>query len=394
MYALVNGRIYTGFDIVDDYALVVERGRIAALCPRTQLTTQYYHYDVAGAIIAPGFVDLQVNGCGGVQFNDTTAAVSIATLATMQQANVQSGCTYFLPTLITSPDDLVRHAVHVMQQWRVSNPHTPLGLHLEGPWINVAKCGTHDPQLIRPPSTALVDFICSHANVINKITLAPEIAGERVIRQLVAAGICVACGHSNATWAQAKMGFSAGISLATHLYNAMSAPRAREPGVVGALYDTPEIFCGVIADGYHVHYANLRTAKQMKGDKLFLVTDATAAAGTNVSEFTFAGKTIYYRDGVCVDAQGVLSGSALTMIEAVRNCVEFVGFPLAETLRMATLYPARAIGLQQHIGSLEVGKRADIVVFSHDYRILNTIVAGNDLLTGNKNLVCTDATAR
>ncbi|WP_442799012.1 N-acetylglucosamine-6-phosphate deacetylase [Pantoea vagans] len=381
MYALVNGRIYSGHEILDNHAVVVADGLIARVCPRESLPADIEQRDMAGAIIAPGFIDLQLNGCGGVQFNDSLDALSIETLETMQRANEKSGCTSFLPTLITSSDALMKRAIEAMRAYLQKHQHQALGLHLEGPWLSKAKKGTHDPALIRLPDAAMVQYLCDNADVITKVTLAPENAGSDVIRQLTDAGIIVSAGHSNATYEEAKAGFSAGVSFATHLYNAMPAFAGREPGLIGALFDSPDVYCGIIADGLHVHYANVRNAKRIKGDKLVLVTDATAPAGADISEFIFAGKTIYYRDGLCVDENGTLSGSALTMIEAVQNSVEHVGIALDEALRMASLYPARAMGVEKQLGSIEAGKIANLTVFTRDFKIIKTLVNGDDVLS-------------
>ncbi|MCD2356401.1 N-acetylglucosamine-6-phosphate deacetylase [Pantoea sp. MHSD4] len=381
MYALVNGRIYSGHEVLDNHAVVVADGLIARVCPRESLPANIEQRDMAGAMIAPGFIDLQLNGCGGVQFNDSLDALSIETLETMQRANEKSGCTSFLPTLITSSDALMKRAIETMRAYLQKHQHQALGLHLEGPWLSKAKKGTHDPALIRLPDAAMVQYLCDNADVITKVTLAPENAGSEVIRQLTDAGIIVSAGHSNATYEEAKAGFSAGVRFATHLYNAMPTFAGREPGLIGALFDSPDVYCGIIADGLHVHYANVRNAKRIKGDKLVLVTDATAPAGADISEFIFAGKTIYYRDGLCVDENGTLSGSALTMIEAVQNSVEHVGIALDEALRMASLYPARAMGVERQLGSIEAGKIANLTVFTRDFKIIKTFVNGDDVLS-------------
>lgn len=225
----------------------------------------------------------------------------------------------------------------------------------------------------------MVDYMCANADVITKVTLAPEMVEPHFITQLRDAGIIVSAGHSNATYEQARTGFAAGISFATHLYNAMPYITGREPGLMGAIFDTPEVYTGIIADGHHVAWASIRNAKRLKGDKLVLVTDATAPAGADIDQFIFAGKTIYYRDGLCVDENGTLSGSALTMIEAVRNSVEHVGIALDEALRMATLYPARAIGVDQRLGSIEAGKVANLTAFTRDFTITKTLVNGNEV---------------
>jgi N-acetylglucosamine-6-phosphate deacetylase len=196
---------------------------------------------------------------------------------------------------------------------------------------------------------------------------------------LADAGIVVSAGHSNASYEQARQGFAAGISFATHLYNAMPVISGRQPGLMGAIFDTPEVYTGIIADGHHVAWASIRNAKKLKGDKLVLVTDATAPAGADIEQFIFAGKTIYYRDGLCVDEKGTLSGSALTMIEAVQNSVDHVGIPLDEALRMASLYPARAIGVDATLGSIEAGKVANLTAFTHDFKITKTLVNGDEV---------------
>ncbi len=381
MYALTNGRIYSGYDVLNDHAVIIADGLIQQICTMDQLPAGIEQRDVAGAIIAPGFIDVQLNGCGGVQFNDTAEAVSVETLEIMQRANEKSGCTSYLPTLITCSDELMMQGVRVMREYLAKYQNQALGLHLEGPWLNPVKKGTHNPAFIRKPEAKLVDFLCANADVITKITLAPEMVDPAVIRQLTAAGIVVSAGHSNATLEEAKIGFRAGIGFATHLYNAMPYISGREPGLAGAIFDEPDLHCGVIADGLHVSFANIRNAKRLKGEKLCLVTDATAAAGATIDKFIFAGKTIYYRNGLCVDENGTLSGSSLTMIEGVRNLVEEVHISLDEALRMATLYPARAMGVTDKLGTLEAGKVANLTVFNRDYQIKKTIVNGNEVVS-------------
>lgn len=381
MFALTHCRIFTGHEILDDHALVVADGLIERLCPQAELPANIEQRSLNGALLAPGFIDVQLNGCGGVQFNDTAEAVSVETLEIMQRANEKSGCTSYLPTLITTSDDLMKQGVQVMRDYLAKYPNQALGLHLEGPWLNIIKKGTHNPDFVRKPDAALVDFLCQNADVITKITLAPEVAGCDVIRKLADAGIVVSAGHSNATLNEAKAGFRAGITFATHLYNAMPYITGREPGLAGAVLDDTDVYCGVIADGLHVDYVNIRNAKRLKGDKLCLVTDATAPAGAHIDQFIFAGKTIYYRNGLCVDENGTLSGSALTMIEGVRNLVEHVGIALDEALRMATLYPARAIGVDKKLGTLAAGKVANLTAFTRDYEIIKTIVNGNEVAT-------------
>lgn len=379
MFALTQCRIFTGHDRLDDHAVVVANGLIDRVCPLAELPVGIETRDLGGAILAPGFIDVQLNGCGGVQFNDSLDAISEKTLEIMQRANEKSGCTSYLPTLITCSDDFMKHAVDVMRAYLQKHPNQALGLHLEGPYLSPVKKGTHNPAFIRQPTTEMIDYLCANADVITKVTLAPEMVEPNVIKQLSDAGIVVSSGHSNATYQQARNGFSAGSTFATHLYNAMPYITGREPGLIGAIFDTPEVYTGIIADGHHVAWASIRNAKRTKGDKLVLVTDATAPAGADMDQFIFAGKTIYYRDGLCVDENGTLSGSALTMIDAVRNTVEHVGIALDEALRMATLYPARAIGVEQRLGSITAGKVANLTAFTRDYQVTQTWVNGQEV---------------
>jgi N-acetylglucosamine-6-phosphate deacetylase len=382
MYALTHCRIYTSHEVLDNHAVIIADRLIERICPVDELPAGIEIRDLGGAILAPGFIDLQLNGCGGVQFNDSLEAISEETLDIMQHANEKSGCTSFLPTLITCSDEFMKHGINVMRSYLQKNQHKALGLHLEGPYLSPLKKGTHNPAFIRKPSAEMINYLCANADVITKLTLAPEMVDAKYIRQLTQAGILVSAGHSNATYKEARLSFTDGIRFATHLYNAMPYITGREPGLIGAIFDTPDVYTGVIVDGLHVDWANVRNAKRLKGDKLVLVTDATAPAGADaeIDQFIFAGKTIYYRDGLCVDENGTLSGSALTMIEAVQNSVEHVGIALDETLRMATLYAARAIGVDKQLGSIEAGKVANLTVFTRDYKITKTIVNGNEVL--------------
>ncbi len=376
MYALTHCRIYTGFDILDQHAVVIDKDKIINICPQNELDNNIITYDLNGAYLTPGFIDLQLNGCGGVQFNDDLNAISEETLHTMQKTNQRFGCSSFLPTLITSSDEFMKHAVDVMRSYLKSNPNQALGLHFEGPYISKEKKGTHNPSFIRKPDQMMIDYLCDNADVITMLTLAPEIVEPHFIQQLSDAGIIVSAGHSNATYQQTREGYAAGITFNTHLFNAMPYIMGRESGVVGAVYDSPDVYCGIIADGLHVNWSNIRMSKQLKRDKLVLVTDATAPVGTNINDFIFAGKTIYYRDGLCVDENGTLSGSSLTMIDAIANCVKHVGIALDEAIRMATLYPARAIGKEKLLGSLTCGKIANMCVFDQQFNVTHTIVNG------------------
>lgn len=377
MYALINGQIYTGNSILNNYALVIADGLIQDIYPINYLPKSIKTYDLYGSILAPGFIDLQINGCGGVQFNDDIKSISVQTLKTMQITNRYYGCTSFLPTLITSSDVLIQKAVEVIRIFLNHNKNQVLGLHLEGPFINPKKKGIHNPTWIRSPTKSIVDYLCNNSDIIKKITLAPEQLDMKIIKKLKKSGIYISIGHSNATYQETQSSFLSGVTCGTHIFNAMSPIMARDPGVIGAIFDNSNIYCSVIADGIHVHWVNIKYVKKIKDKKLILITDATSPAGCNhITHFNFSGKTIFYRNKICIDKRGVLSGSDLTMIKAVQNSVKYANIPLDEALRMATLYPAQTIGIDYDLGSLEINKIANLTIFNQNYQIQKTIVNG------------------
>ena len=373
MYALSNCKIYTGSDVLTDHAVVIENELIKKVCPISELPEGIEVRDLDGAYLSPGFIDLQLNGCGGVMLNDEITA---ETMQIMHKANLKSGCTSFLPTLITSSDEDMRAVITAAREYHNQYQNQSLGLHLEGPYLNVAKKGIHSVDHIRKSDSEMIELICENSDLVAKVTLAPELNDPEHIERLHKAGVVVSIGHTNATYAEARQGFESGITFATHLFNAMTPMVGREPGVVGAIYDTPEVYAGIIADGFHVDYANIRIAHKVKGEKLVLVTDATAPAGADMEYFIFVGKKVYYRDGKCVDENGTLGGSALTMIEAVKNTVEHAGIALDEALRMATLYPATAIGVESKLGRIKKGMVANLAVFDRDFNVKATVVNG------------------
>ncbi|ROR20067.1 N-acetylglucosamine 6-phosphate deacetylase [Vibrio crassostreae] len=373
MYALSNCKIYTGSDVLTDHAVVIENELIKKICPISELPEGIEVRDLDRANLSPGFIDLQLNGCGGVMLNDEITA---ETMQIMHKANLKSGCTSFLPTLITSSDEDMRAVITAAREYHNQYQNQSLGLHLEGPYLNVAKKGIHSVDHIRKSDNEMIELICDNSDLVAKVTLAPELNDPEHIERLHKAGVVVSIGHTNATYAEARQGFESGITFATHLFNAMTPMVGREPGVVGAIYDTPEVYAGIIADGFHVDYANIRIAHKIKGEKLVLVTDATAPAGADMEYFIFVGKKVYYRDGKCVDENGTLGGSALTMIEAVQNTVEHAGIALDEALRMATLYPATAIGVESKLGRIKKGMVANLAVFDRDFNVKATVVNG------------------
>ncbi|WP_083887090.1 N-acetylglucosamine-6-phosphate deacetylase [Nodosilinea nodulosa] len=360
-YALTHCTLYTGSQVLQNHALVVEAATIVDLVPMTELPSDLPRLDGHGWAAAPGFIDLQLNGCGGVMFND---AITAATLDTMHRTNLQSGTTSFLPTLITTSDEAMRDAIALIAEYRHCYPQRVLGVHLEGPYLNPKRGGIHNRAAIRPARGSMISHLSKAGpEVVKLVTLAPEMVAVNHIQQLAQAGILVAAGHTDASFEEALAGFTAGVGMVTHLFNAMSPWQGRSPGMVGAVFSQPDIYAGIIVDGHHVHYGSVGLAQKIKQDRLILVSDATPPVGTTLESFVIGGQQVFYRDGKCVNADGTLGGAALTLIEAVGNCVRQVNIPLAEALRMATRYPARAIGVDRYLGLLAAGYQANITLF-------------------------------
>lgn len=374
MYALTHCNLYTGNRELKGHALIVNGARIADIVPEERLGTDFPRIDGQGYTAAPGFIDLQLNGCGGVLFNDAIAA---ATLDKMHQTNLKSGTTSFLPTLITTTDEAMQAAIALLQAYRQTHPDQVLGLHLEGPYLNPKRKGIHDGRYVRQPEAEMVDAIAKAGpEVVKLVTLAPEETSSEQIQQLVAAGILVSAGHTDATFEEAMAGFDAGVRMVTHLFNAMSPWQGRQPGMVGATFSRGNVYAGIIVDGHHVHFASVRLAQKILRDKLILVTDAMPPVGTEMTSFGVGGQAVFYRDGQCVSADGTLGGSALTMMAAVANCVRYVGISLGEALRMATLNPARAIACDDRLGLLSSGYIANIALFDGDFTVQGVVDHG------------------
>lgn len=374
-YALTNSVIYTKYEILRDFAVIINGEIIEAVVPQAELETGIKTIDLQGNNLTAGFIDLQLNGCGGVMFNDQT---SVETLEIMQETNLKSGCTSFLPTFITAPDENIKSAVKIMREYLNKHKNQALGLHIEGPYLSIEKKGVHRPEYIREITPEMKDFLCQNGDVITKMTIAAENPTINYTPDFVKAGIIVSVGHSNATYEVAKTAFHKGATFATHLHNAMSPiSSGREMGVVGAVLDS-DVYTGIIVDGVHINYGNVRIDKKIKGDKLCIVTDSIAAAGAppELESFTFEGKTIYIKEGRCYDANGTIAGASITMMESIKNAVEYVEIPLAEAIRMSNLYPARAIGVDDRLGSVEKGKIANLAVFTPNYQVIGTVVNG------------------
>ena len=358
--ALTNGRVLSGDGFRDDCAVLVEAGRIVDIAglgdPRLRGARVH---DLEGALLLPGFIDVQVNGGGGVLFNE---APTVESLSIISAAHRRFGTTAMLPTVITDDPDVLIRAIEAVREAMAAGVPGIIGIHVEGPNINPARKGTHDASRIRRLDARFMAALGTDFGS-RLVTIAPEMTDSGVLRGLVSSGVRISAGHTDATYEQMIQALDDGVTAVTHLFNAMSQLANRAPGVVGAALSDPRCWCGVIVDGRHVHPAVLAVAMRAKpAERFMLVTDAMSSVGTALTEFTLQSKKVLVRDGVCVDEAGVISGSALDMASAVRNTVDLVGLPLATAVRMASLNPARFLGLEGERGRIAAGCRADFVV--------------------------------
>ncbi|BDU15015.1 N-acetylglucosamine-6-phosphate deacetylase [Lysobacter auxotrophicus] len=372
--AFTNGRILTDNGFETNVSVLVEDGHIVAVVPG-EPPQRAEVVDLAGRYLVPGFIDTQVNGGGDVLFNDEPTADGLRRIAS---AHRKYGTTGMLPTLISDDVDVMRRAIDATREALAQ--HTPgvLGVHLEGPYLNAARKGVHDPSKFHTPDAAELDLVASLGQAgVTLVTLAPERFDPTTLRALAERGVILAAGHTAATYEQLREGFANGITGITHLFNAMTPMNSREPGAVGAALENPDAWCGLIVDGYHVHDASLRVAiAARRRGKMMLVTDAMPPVGGEREAFSLYGVEMICRDGQCTTADGTLAGSALDMASAVRNTVQRLGLPLDEACRMASQYPADFIGLGGELGRIAPRYRADLVVLDDALNVQGTWIAG------------------
>ncbi|HEU4459555.1 MAG TPA: N-acetylglucosamine-6-phosphate deacetylase [Methylibium sp.] len=374
-FALVNARVLTEDGLRTGLAVVVRAGRIAALVgdddPR--LATLRRH-DLAGRTLLPGFIDSQCNGGGGVLFN---AAPTVESLRVIAAAHRRFGTTGFVATLITDTPEVMHAAADAVAAALAEGVPGVLGLHLEGPFLHGARAGIHDGAKFRVPDPRDLALLMRPDLGVRMLTLAPERVAPGLIEQLTRAGVIVCAGHTAGDHATTRAALDAGLRGFTHLFNAMTPMAAREPGVVGAALEDARSWCGLIVDGHHVHPAVLRIALAAKPrGKAMLVTDAMPPVGGERPDFMLDGRRIVCADGACRDEAGTLAGSALGMVDAVRNTVRLLGVPLDEAARMASRYPAEFLGLAATRGRIAVGLQADFVELDEALVVRATWIGG------------------
>jgi N-acetylglucosamine-6-phosphate deacetylase len=356
-------KIFTGENWLENHAIIVEAGKILKLLPLSSLDASQKVQQYDDCMIVPAFIDLQIYGVGGKLF---AAYPEIVSLSLLVEQNKNGGTCFCLPTVATNEMETIQKCIDVVKEYLNSGGEGILGIHLEGPWINTVKRGAHIDSLVHAPSLSEVKELLERGrDVIRIITLAPEVCSNEVIDLLLKSGIQLSIGHSNANYEQSIKYFNKGIKLVTHLFNAMSSFQHRAPGLAGAAMDSDLAMASIIADGFHVDFAAIRVAKKAMKERLFAITDAVTETHKGYYPHQLAGDKY--------ESAGVLSGSALTMAKAASNLVEKCDIELAEALRMCSLYPAKAIDMDDKLGKIAEDYQAHLLVMNNNLEPLELI---------------------
>ncbi|MES1199283.1 MAG: N-acetylglucosamine-6-phosphate deacetylase [Pseudomonadota bacterium] len=370
--ALVNARVLTDDGLAEGLAVVIDGGRIKAVTRADK--AQGDRSDLGGGVLAPGFIDVQVNGGGGVLFND---AQTVDAIAQIGAAHRRFGTTGFLPTLISEDLHVVEAAIGAVDAAIEAGVPGVLGVHIEGPFLNPERSGVHDASKLRILDDEAFELLTSLKRGRTIVTLAPEVTTPVMIRRLADAGVIVSAGHTDATYEETRAGIEAGVTGFTHVFNAMSPLMARAPGATGAALDDQNAWVGIIVDGIHIVPATLRIAfRAKKADRMMLVTDAMPSVGAKRKSFMLQGKQIRVENGVCVNENGTLAGADLDMASAVRNVVSITGMPLADALRIGATTAANFLGLAKETGRIAPGLRADLVHLDDKLNVQSTWIKG------------------
>jgi N-acetylglucosamine-6-phosphate deacetylase len=374
-HALLADRVFDGRRWHPEAAVLIRDGRIVGIGTWGEVLADWPQTRLpAGAVLAPGFIDLQVNGGGGVLLNDQPTVEGMRAIA---RAHRRFGTTACLPTLITDTRERMRTAIGSARS--VGGRDGILGLHLEGPFISPRRPGIHRPDRIAQPGAGDLEELCELAGAGRSlVTLAPECVPAGFVRTLAAAGVRISIGHSEASAAVVMQAVADGATGVTHLFNAMPPLSAREPGIVGTALSERRLTAGLIVDGIHVDPVSVRAAFMAKGaDRIALVTDAMPTVGTSLDRFELMGRTIKLSDGRLTSEEGTLAGAHLDMASAVRNAVRLCQLPVEDALRAASLTPARFLSLDHERGALTPGARADLVALDRELTVVATWVDGS-----------------
>jgi N-acetylglucosamine-6-phosphate deacetylase len=357
-------RIFTGYQMLHQHAVIVTDDVVTEIIPSNKLNTDTEIVDLRNSVIAPAFIDLQLYGAHKKLLSAYPDADSIKAIYDYSKAGGASHC---MPTVSTNTYETIFKCIDAVKDYWNAGGQGVLGLHVEGPWISKEKRGAHNEDWIFSPTIQQAKELLEYGKgVVKMITVAPEVVSEQIIDLIHSYNIVVSAGHTNATYEQATQSFNT-IRTATHLYNAMSGLQHRSPNMVGAVLDHSTVFCSIVPDGYHVSFPAIRIAKKIMGERLFAITDA-------VTE-THKGYYQHALDGDKYTANGILSGSALTMNKCVKNFVEHCNINIDEALRMCSLYPAKVIKKENELGVITAGRKANMVVLNNAFDVLEMITS-------------------
>lgn len=363
--ALINATIFTGEEKIENKTLLIRNGLIDSISDNSIVPADFQTIDLNKLIIAPGLIDLQIYGSGARLFGGNP---SMMALEQMETDLLAQGTTGFFATAATNSTDIVLQAIDASKEYRKKAKGNFLGLHLEGPYLNPKRKGAHPEEFIKKGDLEeLKSWIERAEGELKMMTIAPELQDQELIDFLYSNNIIISAGHSNATYEQALSFLNNPVQAATHLYNAMPQMHHRDAGLVAGIFKAKP-YTSIVADGIHVSFPMIELAKRELGDRLFLITDAVTNTSEGAYPHIFTGNRYTMPDGT-------LSGSCLTMLKAVENCVKLAGIELDEALRMASTYPARLIGDQSR-GVLKPGNKADLIIFDTDFKHHSTFLSG------------------
>lgn len=358
MLNIPKAKFYTNDGLQERKSITIRNGKIN--------TIEKSNSDALEEFVVPGLIDLQIYGAGGKLFS---AEPTVESLKIIEDDLLKKGTTGFLACMATNSPEVFKACITAAKQYR-SSARNLLGLHLEGPFLNPKRLGAHVPAFVRKATLdeikALLDF---GDGVIKMMTIAPEIHGDEVIRYLLDHDVVVSLGHSNANFAEATEAYNQGIQTTTHLFNAMTPIHHREPGIPTAFFNHDQAMASIIVDGKHVDFEVVKWAHKLAGERLFLITDAVTPCATGPYQHI-------KKDDKFVMPDGTLSGSSLTMLQAIKNCVNHCGINLADAIKMASQYPAKLIGLENFTGKIETGCQADLLILDVNLNLKNVIFKG------------------
>lgn len=352
--AFLADEIFTGTETLSARAMLIEKNIITGIVPVGSEPASFTSVSFPDCMIVPAFIDLQLYGGNGKLFSHSLDSGSLESTYDYCRAG---GCSHFMITMATNSTENFFKGIEAAGAYMASGKKGLLGLHLEGPWISPAKKGAHIEAFIKKPTRKeVLDILERGKGIVKMITLAPEQCEDEIITLLMDHGILVSAGHSNATYAQASHAFNMGVPAATHLFNAMSPLQGREPGMVGAIYDDPNVMSSIMCDGVHVDFSSVRISKKIMGDRLFFITDAVTSIDEGYYKHVFKGDRYTLPDGT-------LSGSCMTMLSTFKKAVQQVGISIEESLKMCSTYPAGLLK-DPYLGSIKVGQPADFNIIN------------------------------